>query len=337
MSARLLPTLLLTLAALTLTAASAQAADSTWRRSAPLNIAHNGGEDEAPSGTMYAFRQAVRAGTDVIDFDLAVTKDKHVVANFGTTVDSRSGSRGPVSSYTLAQLKKLDNAYWYSASAPHYGRGKAKSAYLFRGVATGKKKPPKGYKAADFRFTTLSEVLRAFPKKPLNLEIKARTTAETPAEFQANARVIARELLRSGRRDVIVASFDQSAVELFHSLAPKIGVAPGTAAIADFLLEQKNPGPGVAAIEAPLTYPYQGAVVEVTNQPFVDQAHAAGYPWFAWFNYEAGTEIIYDIDGPTNWTKLVGLCVDGIISSRPAALAKTLRGAKSPAACKQRP
>ena len=73
MSTRLLPTLLLTLAALTLTAASAQAADSTWRRSAPLNIAHNGGEDEAPSGTMYAFRQAVRAGTDVIDFDLAVT------------------------------------------------------------------------------------------------------------------------------------------------------------------------------------------------------------------------------------------------------------------------
>ena len=42
-------------------AVSAQAANRWIEQKAPLNIAHQGGEDEFPSNTMYAFRKAVRA------------------------------------------------------------------------------------------------------------------------------------------------------------------------------------------------------------------------------------------------------------------------------------
>jgi glycerophosphoryl diester phosphodiesterase len=62
-------------AAALITAAPAHAADNPWLAKRVLNIAHQGGEDEFPSNTVYAFRRALRAGADMLELDVGVTKD----------------------------------------------------------------------------------------------------------------------------------------------------------------------------------------------------------------------------------------------------------------------
>ena len=217
--------------------ASAQAANPWIQKKRPLNIAHQGGEDEFPSNTMYAFRKALKAGADMLELDIGVTKDNKVIVMHDTTVDGKTNGHGTVSSKTFRQMKKLDAAYWFAPRASeHYSHDLSRRAYRFRGVATGKRKPPKGFTAKDFRVPTLAEVLKAFPRTPINVEIKGRTPQEDTAEYVQNAEVLARLLGNTKHRRLIVVSFQQAAVDRFHELAPKIDLAPGIDGAANWLL-----------------------------------------------------------------------------------------------------
>src|SRR5215210_7007585 len=206
----------LTLALLAASAGSAQAANRWIEPHTPLNIAHQGGEDEFPSNTMYAFRKALRVGADMLELDVGVTKDGRVIVMHDTTVDGKTNGHGTVESKTLRQMKRLDAAYWFAPGAEeHYSHDLAKRAYRFRGVASGRREPPKGFSAADFRVPTLSQVLRAFPRIPVNIEIKGRTPDEATEEYVRNAEVLARLLKNTRRRNLIVVSFQQAAVDRF--------------------------------------------------------------------------------------------------------------------------
>jgi glycerophosphoryl diester phosphodiesterase len=321
-----LGSLVLALVVLLVAAAPAGAANRWIQKRAPLNIAHQGGEDEFPSNTLYAFRKAVRAGADMLELDIGVTKDGKVIVMHDTTVDGKTNGRGTVSSKTLKQIKRLDAAYWFApAKSDHYSHDYPASAYRFRGVATGKRKPPKGFTAGDFRVPTLTEVMRAFPRTPINVEIKGRTPAEDESEYLQNAEVLAKLLKGTKRRDLIVVSFRQSAVERFHSLVPAIDVAPGTDGVVSWL-GMGSPGPGVVAFQVPITFQAGNVLIEVTNAGNVQRAHAEGFAWQNWFGGD-------DVDGPATWRRLIDLCVDGTMTSRPRAYEKVLRAHPRPASC----
>ncbi len=95
---RLLPVLAIAFGAL---AAPAGAANPWIEKGDPLNIAHQGGEDEFPSNTMYAFRKSLRAGADMLELDIGVTKDGQVVVMHDTTVNGKTNGSGTVASKTL--------------------------------------------------------------------------------------------------------------------------------------------------------------------------------------------------------------------------------------------
>ncbi len=201
---------------------AAAEAKNRWIERETINIAHQGGEDEFPSNTMYAFRKAVAAGADMLELDIGVTKDNQVIVMHDTTVDGKTNGSGTVASFSLRRLKRLDAAHWFAPRArDHYSHDLRRKAYRFRGIATGNRKPPKGFRAADFRVPTLREVMRAFPRTPINIEIKGRTPAETDAEYVQNAEVLAALLEDTKRRDLIVVSFKQPAVDRFHELVPR--------------------------------------------------------------------------------------------------------------------
>ena len=67
--------------------ASAQLAGNPWLSRGPLHIAHQGGEIEAPSDTLYAFKTAKRKGADMIETDVHLTADGRVVVLHDETVD----------------------------------------------------------------------------------------------------------------------------------------------------------------------------------------------------------------------------------------------------------
>jgi glycerophosphoryl diester phosphodiesterase len=121
--------LVLAAALLLFVAAPAGAANRWIQKRAPLNIAHQGGEDEFPSNTLYAFRKAVRAGADMLELDIGVTKDGKVIVMHDTTVDGKTNGHGTVASKTLKQIERLDAAYWFApAKEDHYGHDHRASA-----------------------------------------------------------------------------------------------------------------------------------------------------------------------------------------------------------------
>jgi glycerophosphoryl diester phosphodiesterase len=308
-------------------AASAQAANPWIEERAPLNIAHQGGEDEFPSNTMYAFRKALRAGADMLELDVGVTEDGKVVVMHDTTVDGKTNGSGTVASKTLRQIKRLDAAYWFAPGrADHYGHHHPRRAYRFRGIATGTRRAPKGFRAADFRVPTLARVLEKFPRTPINVEIKGRTPRERTAEYVRNAEALGRLLKGAKRRQLIVVSFRQQAVDRFHELAPKIDLAPGIDGAANWILGGGSPGPGVVAFQVPITFKFGEALLQVTTAENVARAHAEGYAWQNWFSDE-------DRDTPATWPSLVSMCVDGIMSARPRALERVLARIERPAGC----
>jgi glycerophosphoryl diester phosphodiesterase len=310
-----------------LLAAPAQAANPWIEKRAPLNIAHQGGEDEFPSNSLYAFHQAVRAGADMLELDVGMTRDGKVIVMHDTTVDRTTNGHGTISSKTLKQMRRLDAAYWFAPGrSDHYSHDYPASAYRFRGVAAGRKKAPRGYTAADFRVPTLAEVLREFPRTPINIEIKGRTPDEATSEYVKNAGLLAKLLKKTKRRDLIVVSFKQEAVDRFHQLVPRIDLAPGIAGIGNWL-SMKSPGPGVVALQVPITFNFSGTVLEITTAEAVARAHSEGLAWHNWFG--GG-----DTDGPATWRKLIDMCVDGTMTSRPRAYEKVLRTHKRPASCR---
>jgi glycerophosphoryl diester phosphodiesterase len=321
---RALPTVL-SLLALAAAAPAAGAATNPWLEKQPLNIAHQGGEDEFPSNTMYAFEKSLRAGADMLELDVGITKDDQVVVMHDTTLDRTTSGTGTIASHTLKQVEKLDGAYWFAAADNAYKHDRVASAYKLRGIATGKKRAPKGFTAADFRVPTLKAVLKRFPKVPINIEIKGRTKAEGIPEYVQNAEVLAKLLKSTKRRDLIVVSFKQEAVNRFHELAPKIDLAPGIGGSADWLLGGKSPGPNVVAFQLPITYEFGGSLLNITTADNVAHAHRDHYAWHTWLSDDG--------ESPKTWKQLIDWCVDGVMTARPIAFEKALKQHPRPASC----
>jgi glycerophosphoryl diester phosphodiesterase len=316
---------LLALAGLALLPVGAGAADNPWLAKRVLNIAHQGGEDEFPSNTLYAFRRSVRAGADMLELDVGVTRDNKVVVMHDTTLNRTTNGRGTIASHTLKQVKKLDAAYWFAAGrSDPYKHGRKKSTYRLRGVATGKRKPPHGFKRKDFRVATLSEVLKAFPHTPINIEVKGRTKQEETAEYVRNAEALARVLKHSRRRDLIVTSFRQQAIDRFHSLVPAIDLAPGIDG-ATAWFGGGSPGPGVVAFQLPITYEVGGQRLPITTAENVARAHREGYAWHTWLSDDG--------ESVATWRTLIDECVDGVMTARPVAFERLLRNHSAPPAC----
>lgn len=279
----------------------ARAADGNpWLRYRVTNMAHQGGEAEAPTGTLYAFKRATALGSDMIEMDVQSTKDGQLVSLHDATVDRTTNGTGQVRDLTLAQVQALDAGYDFGAPE-----------YPFRGIRTGAKPAPDGYTANDFRIPSLLEVMRAFPDTPINIEIKGTSDTDT-ASYLRTAKLLAGVINASGRTDIIVVSFEQLAVTYFHTLAPQIALAPGITGILAFWSLGLPPGPGVKALQVPIEY--NG--IRIVTADFVRRAHNRGYAVHVWFSGGAETEALYN--------ELLDLCVDGMMPAYPTRLEKVL-------------
>ena len=76
--------------------------------------AHRGAMNTHPENTVAAFREAGRLGAHMIEFDVYLTKDNHLVVIHDPTVDRTTNGEGRVSEMTLAEIKALDAGGWKS-------------------------------------------------------------------------------------------------------------------------------------------------------------------------------------------------------------------------------
>jgi glycerophosphoryl diester phosphodiesterase len=78
-------------------------------------IAHRGASSYAPENTLAAFDLALAMGIMHIELDVHCTRDGQVVVIHDETVDRTTDGTGPVTRYTLAELRRLDAGAWFGA------------------------------------------------------------------------------------------------------------------------------------------------------------------------------------------------------------------------------
>ena len=122
---------------------------------APVFVAHRGGSKLAPENTLEAFESAVADwGVDMLEMDVRLTADGHVVVIHDDTVDRTTDGTGAVRDMTLAKLRELDAGY-------HFRDLEGEPSFRNRGV----------------RLSTFEEVLEACPDVWINVEAKERRVA----------------------------------------------------------------------------------------------------------------------------------------------------------------
>jgi glycerophosphoryl diester phosphodiesterase len=305
---------LLLLLALALLVPAAPASANPWLERRVLNIAHQGGEIEAPSNTLYALKTAKAKGSEVLEIDVHATADRELVVLHDATVDRTTNGTGRVDQMTLAQIKALDAAYWF---VPGCGtcHGRAESEYTLRGLASATGKRAKslrkaGFEPNDFRVPTLREVLEEFPGELVNIEIKGTAPQTVPYE-----RELAALLQEFGRGDdTIVVSFTDNATEAFKAFAPEVHTAVGTGQAGAFWAGAQGPLPGAPnPRHQALQVPIELNGITVVTPEFVQKAHANGLAVHVWtINDRADMEWLIDIG------------VDGVMTDRPTLLEEVL-------------
>jgi glycerophosphoryl diester phosphodiesterase len=183
----------------------------------PLIIAHRGDSANRPENTITACKQAVGVGADVIEVDVQLSKDGHVLVIHDVTVNRTTDGTGSVREMTLAEVKKL------SAGNP--------------------KKFGTQYK--DERVPTLGELLDALrgKAKHLLIEIKHESVV-AEGEDGIEARVVAEVQKRRMEKDVSVISFERRSLVRCQKLAPEIrrGHIFNRAEVADVLGQAMETG-----------------------------------------------------------------------------------------------
>jgi glycerophosphoryl diester phosphodiesterase len=74
--------------------------------------AHRGFCGKHPENTLPAFDNAIKAGADIIEFDIRSSADNVPVILHDETVDRTSNGTGKVCDLTYARLKELNFSYW---------------------------------------------------------------------------------------------------------------------------------------------------------------------------------------------------------------------------------
>ncbi len=116
----------------------------------PYVLAHRGGMKLAPENTMAAFKEAHAFQVDGFEIDVRLTKDEEIVVFHDAYVDRVSNGNGKVINHTLAELRTLDFGYHFKD---------VHGNYTFRGHQ-------------DAKIVTLKELIEAFPKMRINIDIK---------------------------------------------------------------------------------------------------------------------------------------------------------------------
>jgi glycerophosphoryl diester phosphodiesterase len=151
-------------------------------------IAHRGFSSRAPENTLVAIRQAIEVGADMVEIDVTVTSDGHVILLHDETLDRTTDGQGLPTEKTLDEIRRLDAGSWFG---PGYA---------------GEKIP------------TLSEALETVKNRILiNIEIKSE------AVERGVVPKVAILIVEHGMLDqVVVSSFSPEALRLMKITDPAV-------------------------------------------------------------------------------------------------------------------
>ncbi len=257
---------------------------------AVMVYAHMGGDGIWPGDTLYAYDQAVTLGVDAFDMDAHITKDGQIVLIHDENIDRTTNGSGQVDELSLAELKKLDAAYWWSNDG-------------------GKTYP---YRDKRISIPGLEEVFQKYPQMRYLIEIKL---TRTPI-----ARPLCDLIHRYQLQDkVIIASFHDDAMKTFRETCPDVATSAAKNEVLAFVLLSKI---GLSGLISPqyqaLQVPFETSEsygIPIITPNFIKAAHAKNIRVETW-----------TLDDPELFKTYMDWGLDGVDTDRPDLILQGLSG-----------
>ena len=172
-----------------------------------LLYAHRGSTVLAPENTLPAFELALSHGADIMEIDVRLSRDGHVVVFHDERVERTCNAQGRVADFTLAQLKQLDAAYHFVD--PH----------------------GQHYRDKGTRVLSLAELFELLPGTPINIDIKDNS--------HIAAEAVARTIEHADRCSTVnVGSFHAPALNHFRQLLPQVTTAATQSEVAQLYFKR---------------------------------------------------------------------------------------------------
>lgn len=282
--------------------------------------AHRGGRAARPENTLPSFEYGIQQGADVLELDLAVTKDDVLVVSHSPFL-TQPASKDPVSlagktervcdgpplppgtlirSLTLAQLRQYDCG------------GHALSAF------------PKQVALPHTPIPTFEEVLNLAPRGTFQFNVETKIFPSHP-EITPSPEVFVRMIDDAVRRHhlqsrVILQSFDFRTLLAMRKIDPQVRLS------ALFEDAKYDSIMGLSDHDKSFTY-----VLEVTGADILSPEQNLVTPEAVAQAHSRGKQVApWTVNTPEGWQKMVDAKVDAVITDDPAALLAWLRAQKPP-------
>ncbi|WP_423189783.1 glycerophosphodiester phosphodiesterase [Alkalibacterium sp. f15] len=256
----------------------------------PLVIAHRGGKALAPENTLAAFRNAAELAVDMLEYDVHITVDGHLVVIHDDTVDRTTNGTGRVNEMTLEEIKALDAGYRFKD---------ANGDFVFRN--------------SGIKIPTVEEVFSEFSDKKHLIELK---DSNNPLMYEALIVEMWNEIQKFNMKDnVLIASFDHAINLRFQDVSNgEVAIGAGKEETRHFVTIHKALlnalyRPKAAAFQLP---------TELEGYNLVDWKLIRGAN-------NRGMQIYYwTINEEEMMKKLIDIGVDGIMTDNPRLLLDVL-------------
>jgi len=233
----------------------------------PLVCGHRGAKALFPENTSAGFEKAKELRVDLIETDVRLTKDGHLVIFHDETLDRTTNMTGPVRSFTLDELKNADAGYRFARE----------DDFPFRDRGLG--------------ILTLDEMLEACAGFWISIDMK-----DNDAEA---ARTLAGVLEKHNRHDsVLVGSFHPPVIEYFRKLAPRVANCASPSDVKRFFVHMFTftlafYNPGYECFQLPVEH--RGKFL--LSRRIVKAAHSRNIAVIVWtVNDEATIKLLMDMD-----------------------------------------
>lgn len=256
----------------------------------PLVIAHRGGKALAPENTLEAFRNASRIGADILEYDVHITADGHLVVIHDDTVDRTTNGTGKVNEMTLKEIKELDAGYYFQDE---------NGEYTFRNKGV--------------RIPTVDEVFTEFSSTKQLIELKDSNNSEL---YEGLINEMWNDIQKHHMEEnVLIASFDHEINLRFENISHgKVAIGAGEEETRQFVTMHK------AFLNA-LYKPKASAFQLPTEQ---EGHNLADWKLIRGANNRGMHVYYWTINEEETMKELIDLGADGIMTDNPLLLLNVL-------------
>lgn len=253
-------------------------------------IGHRGGGGTQPENTLQAFLNSDQLGIDILEMDIRLSKDHHIILFHDRTLSRTTDCDGLVSEYTLKQLRECAMR---SGSTEIGINGSIQNSPIPLGIPT------------------LNEVFEHFPDKRMIIEIKG-SEQQLITDFCTMLHRYKKE------EQVLVGAFRQSTLDQFRQVCPDVATAATAREGFRFYLLSKIRLTGLLAPEfTSLIMPWRFTsreknkffFMDIFTPSFIKQAHNKNLAVY-----------VFTVNDPEDMKLLIDLGVDGIMTASPEVL-----------------